>query len=225
MSELTVLKGAEKMKVLVVGAHPDDEILGVGGTICKHVSDGDDVYVCIVTKAHEPKWSKEYIAKKIQEQKKVDKLLKIKKRFNLDFPTIKLNEIAHGEINKKITEIVEKVNPDIVYTNFWGDLNQDHAMVFNGTMVAVRPPKKIRLLCYETLSETEWGVDTFRPNFWVDITKFLKKKISAFEIYKSEVKKNPHPRSAKGIQLLSGKRGSEICTENAEAFMIIRETW
>ena len=210
------------MNILVIAAHPDDEILGVGGTICKHVANGDDVYVCIVTKAYDPEWSKEYIAEKIKEQDKVDKLLNIKKRYNLDLPTVKLNTISHGEFNKRITDIVDNVKPDIVYTHFEHDLNYDHTLIFRASMVATRPPKKIKLLCYETLSETEWNNKAFQHNLWVDITNFIDKKIKAFKVYESEVKKYPHPRSEEGIRTLSKKRGNEICIEYAEAFMIIR---
>jgi len=213
------------MKVLVIAAHPDDEILGVGATICKHIDSGDEVYVCIVTKAYEPEWTKEYMEKKIDEQKKVDKLLKINKRFNLDMPTVKLNSIPHGEFNKKIIDVLDEVKPDIIYTHFEGDVNLDHTLIFNAVMVATRPTKKIRVLCFETLSETEWGRKAFHPNFWVDITKFIEKKKKAFEIYKSEVKAYPHPRSTEGIEILAKKRGIDICTKYAEAFILVKDFW
>lgn len=213
------------MKILIVAAHPDDEILGVGGTILKHVSNGDGVFVCIATKAYEPQWSKECIVQKNEEQKKVDKLLSIKKRFNLGFPTVKLNTIPHGEINKKITEVIDAVKPGIVYTHFKGDLNYDHTIIFKACAVGIRPPKRIKLLCFETLSATEWNNEGFLPNIWVNIGKYINKKIKAFEIYNSEVKKWPHPRSAEGIRISAKKRGSEMCIGYAEAFMLIRDNW
>lgn len=212
-----------KMKILILASHPDDEVLGVGGTIAKHVSSGDDVYVCIVTSTYKPVWSDKYRKQKLQEQKEVDFFLGIKKRFHLNFPTVKLNTIPHGELNKKITQVVDEINPDIVYTHFEHDVNYDHTLVFQAALVTTRPPKKIKLLCYETLSETEWGSVSFQPNMWVDISGLLDKKINAFEIYKSEVREFPHPRSAKGIEFLAGKRGSEICVDCAEAFMMIRD--
>ena len=86
------------MKILIIAAHPDDEVLGVGGTACRHVAQNDEVYVCIVTKAHEPEWTAEYIETKKKEQREVDKLLKIKKRFNLNLLTTCLNTIPHGEL-------------------------------------------------------------------------------------------------------------------------------
>jgi LmbE family N-acetylglucosaminyl deacetylase len=213
------------MNVLIVAAHPDDEVLGIGGTILKHVENGDNVYVCIVTKAYEPQWTKEYIENKIREQAEIDKILKIKKRYNLDFPTVKLNAVPHGEINKKIDEIVNKVAPDIIYTHSEGDVNFDHTLIYRACAVAARPPKKIKLICYETLSETEWNNRSFLPNSWVNIGKYIDQKIKAFETYRSEIKEPPHPRNAEGIKILARKRGSEICAEYAEAFMLIREIW
>jgi len=211
------------MNVLVASAHPDDEILGVGGTICRHISNGDDVYVCIITKTYEPEWSNEFRENKIQEQKEVDKLLGIKERFNLNYPTVKLNLVPHGELSQKITNIINQIKPEIVYTHFEDGINQDHSITFKACMVATRPPNKIKLLCYETISETEWSNKPFKPNIWVDIQNFLEKKIEAFEIYKSEVREEPHPRNRKGIKILAQKRGIEAGLSYAEAFVLIRQ--
>ena len=213
------------MKILVIAAHPDDEILGVGGTICKHINNNDEVYVCIVTKAYEPQWSKDYIERKIIEQKEVDNFLNIKKRYNLNLLTTKINTIPSGEFNFKITEIVDEVNPDILYTHFEYDLNYDHSLIFRASLVATRPPKKIKLLSFETPSSSEWSIKAFKPNYYVNIKDFLDKKINAFKIYKSEVKSYPYPRSPEGIEILARKRGSEECIEYAEAFILIRDFW
>ncbi|MFX0134333.1 MAG: PIG-L deacetylase family protein [Candidatus Hodarchaeota archaeon] len=210
---------------MVISAHPDDEILGVGGTICKHVSDNDDVYICIATVAYEPEWSNEYIKTKVNEQKRLDKFLNIKKRYNLNFPTVKLNTIPHGDFNRKIQEVVDEVNPDIVYTHFKHDLNYDHSIVYKASNVATRPPKRIKLLCYESPSSTDWSSEVFNPNVYINIKDFMDKKIEAFKIYKSEVKEFPHPRSIKGLKILARNRGSEMCMEYAEAFMLIRDFW
>ena len=162
---------------------------------------------------------------KVIEQKKVDQILNINNRYNLDFPTVKLNTIPHGEFNKKITEIVNMVNPNILYTHYECDLNYDHTLVFNACMVATRPPNRIKLVCFETLSETEWNNKPFLPNLWVDISDSIDTKIKAFLIYESEVNKYPHPRSIEGIKALAMKRGSEICVNYAEAFIVIRDYW
>ena len=215
------------MKILIVAAHPDDEILGVGGTILKHKEKGDEVFVCMVTKGYKPEWSEEFIKTKLIEAKKVDNLLGIKKRFFCDFPTVKLNTIPHGKINEKISEIIKKIDPNIVYTHFEKDVNRDHGIIFNAIMVATRPinKKKIKVICFETLSSSEWNHESFSPNFYVDIGKFIKRKIEAFSIYKSEVKKYPHPRSREGIEILAKKRGMEISLPYAEAFIIVRDFW
>jgi len=213
------------MNVLVVAAHPDDEILGVGGTLLKHIESGHNVYVCVLTKAFEPKWSKEYMQTKIKEQKEVDRILGIRKRFNLDYTTTKLNTVAHGEINQSVIDVFSQVKPDVVYTHFEKDLNYDHTVTFGACMVAARPPVETKLFCFETLSETEWNNKPFLPNYWVDISKFIDKKTEAFEIYRSEVKTYPHPRSKEGIKALAQKRGTEICVQYAEAFQVIKDGW
>ena len=212
-------------KVLVVAAHPDDEILGVAGTLFKHKEAGDDIYMCILTKAYEPEWTKEDMQKKIVEQKQVDKLLGVKKRFNLDFPTVKLNTIPHGEINRRVAEVVDEIQPDILYTHFEDDVNYDHTIAFRSCMVATRPPRKIKLLCFETLSATEWGTRAFHPNYWVDIRDYITKKIEIFNIYSAEVQQYPYPRSPEGIEILAKNRGAQVCDEYAEAFMIVRDWW
>ncbi len=213
------------MRVLVIGAHPDDEILGVGGTICKHVANNDSVFVCIVTEPYEPEWSRKYIEAKVKQQKEVDEILNIKKRFNLNLPTVKLNTIAHGDLSNRITNIINKVNPDIVYTHYEHDLNQDHIIIFRTTVVATRPPKRIKLLCYESLSSTEWATKSFQSNVYIDIKDFIEKKIDTFKIYEKEVRDFPNPRSIKGIKILARKRGTEAGMEYAEGFVLIRDLW
>ncbi len=215
------------MKVLVVSAHPDDEILGVGGTLLRHKEQGDDVYVCIVTTAYEPEWPKAYIEGKRKEATEVDMLMGIKKRYWCGFPTVKLNTIPSGEFNKKIADVIADVDPDVVYTHFEHDINEDHGKVFTAVMVATRPvgKKKRRVLCFETISSTEWNNKAFIPNVHVDISKHIDRKVEAFSLYTSEVKQPPHPRSLEGVRVWSRKRGFEICTEYAECFMLIREVW
>ena len=214
------------MKVLVVSAHPDDEILGVGGTIVKHVENGDDVSVCIVTRAYEPEWSQEYIERKREEAERVDQLLGVKKRYWCGFPTVKLNTVPTGEFNRKIGAVIDDVDPDVVYTHFEHDINEDHTRVFKAVMVATRPvDKKRRVLCFETMSSTEWSNKGFVPNFYVDISRQIEKKAEALSIYESEVRQPPHPRSLEGAKTWARKRGFEICTEYAEAFMLLREVW
>ena len=215
------------MKVLVIAPHPDDEALGCGGTIALHRKRGDDVSLCIVTKAYTPDWPDRYLKNKISEIKRSNKMLEINKTFFLDFPTIKLDTFPQRDLNKKISTIIDEVKPEIVYIPHRGDLNKDHRLVFESSLVALRPVHHTskRILCYEVLSETEWGSqpDSFQPNVYVNISDTISQKISACCAYKSEIKQHPHPRSPEGIDTLAKKRGSEVNLAYAESFMLIRE--
>lgn len=216
------------MKSLVIAPHPDDEVLGGGGTIALHSKKGDEVFLCIVTKAYTPDWSEDFIKNRKKEVANANKILGIKKTYFLDFPTAKLETIPQKELNDSILKIVERVKPQIVYVPHRGDLNKDHRLVFEAALVAVRPMsgQKVRkVLCYETLSETEWGLpwEIFTPNVYVDISNTIKTKIEAMKAYQSEIRPYPSPRSLELIRILAQKRGAEAGMEFAEAFMLIRE--
>lgn len=215
------------MKILIIAPHPDDEVLGCGGTVAKHAKNGDEVYLCIVTKAYTPEWSEEFIKNRPKEIEKANKILGIKKTYFLDFPTVKLDTIPQKELNDAISKIVNEVNLDIFYIPHKGDLNKDHRLVFEASLVATRlaNPKVKRILSYETLSETEWGqpIEPFIPNVYVDISETFEKKIEAVKAYESELKQYPHPRSLEIVEALAKKRGSEVGVKFAEAFMLIKE--
>ncbi len=215
------------MKILVIAPHPDDEVLGCGGTITKHTKEGGEVYLCIVTKAYTPEWSEEFIKNRLKEIEKANKILGIKKTYFLDYPTVKLDTIPQKELNEAISKVVNEVNPDVVYIPHKGDLNKDHRLVFESTLVATRPinRKVKRILSYETLSETEWGqpIEPFIPNVYIDISETFEAKVEAMKAYENELKQYPHPRSLEIIEALAKKRGSEIGVNFAEAFILIRE--
>lgn len=216
-----------KNKILVISPHPDDEVLGCGGTIAKYSDEGDEVYLCIVTKAYTPDWSMEFIENRPEEVKKANRILGIKKTYFLDFPTVKLDTIPQKDLNEAISKVINEIKPDIVYFPHKGDLNKDHRLVFESSLVATRPlhHKIKRILSYECLSETEWGqsIEAFNPNVYVDITKTLKTKIEAMKVYESEVKPHPHPRSLEMINILAKMRGGAVGLEAAESFILIRE--
>jgi LmbE family N-acetylglucosaminyl deacetylase len=215
------------MKILVIAPHPDDEVLGCGGTIAKHSENGDDVYLIIATKAYTPDWTEEFIKNREREIKESNKILGIKKTYFLNYPTVKLDTIPQKELNDSIVKIVNKIKPDIAYIPFKGDLNKDHRLLFEASLVALRPihHKVKKILSYEILSETEWGqeIEVFKPNVYVDITKTFNKKIEAMKAYGSELREFPHPRSLKAMEALAIKRGSEIGVKYAESFYLIRE--
>jgi len=217
-------------RVLVIAPHPDDEVLGCGGTMVKHASEGDEVYLCIVTKAYPTEWSEDEIGTKRDEVLRANKILGVRKTYFLDLPTVQLDTVPRKKITDVITQVVNEVKPEVVYFPHRGDANSDHQLVFNAAMVSVRPKPDstiLRTLCYETLAETEWSApfadSAFIPNVWVDISAELDIKLKAMSEYKSELKKFPHPRSLKVISLLANARGASIGVEAAEAFMLIRE--
>jgi len=188
-----------------------------------HSSGGDEVHLCVVTEAYTPDWSEEFIANRVEEVERASKILGIEKTHFLKYPTVKLDTVPQKMLNESITDVVNEVKPDIVYIPHKGDLNKDHRLVFEASLVATRPVNHIveRILSYETLSETEWGIEPFVPNVYVAIP--ISPKIKAMEAYGSEVKPYPHPRAPEMIRALAMKRGSEAGVGFAEAFMLIRE--
>lgn len=220
------------MKVLVIAPHPDDEVLGCGGTIKKYVKEGSEVYLCIVTKAYVPDWTEIFIENRKKEVELASKALGIKKVIFLDLPTVKLDTLPSKKINDLIFKTIEEIRPEILFIPFYGDINKDHKLVSEAAMVASRPkPGSFlrKIFCYEVLSETEWAKpaqkieDVFIPNFYEDISEYFNDKLKAMECYKTELKEYPHPRSLEGIKVLAQKRGTECGINLAEAFMLIRE--
>ena len=215
------------MRVLIIAAHPDDEVIGCGGTIAKHTRMGSEVSLCIVTKGYTPDWSEEYLKRIEREIRKVGEVLRIGKTYRLGFPTVRLDTIPQKELNDSIFKVVNEVRPEVVYIPHKGDLNRDHRLVFDASLVATRPTNNLirRILSYETLSVTEWGraIEPFVPSVYVDISETIDKKIEAMTMYEGELKAYPHPRSLEIIEALAKKRGSEAGVRFAEAFMLVRE--
>jgi len=204
-------------------------VLGCGGTIARHSKRGDEVYLCIVTRAYTPDWSEEFIKNRPNEVAKANKILGIKETFFLDLPAVKLDTVPQKELCDLITQCVTRVSPEVVYLPHRGDLNKDHRLVLEASLVALRPLEGCavsRILCYETLSETEWGIyneNMFVPNVYIDIAETLDDKLKAMSAYQSELREYPHPRSLEMIKVLAQKSGSEVGLSAAEAFMVIRE--
>ena len=218
------------MKVLVIAPHPDDEIIGVGGTIAKRVQNGAEVYVCIVTKGLESMFDKKLIEQGRRECCQADRKLGVKETIFLDFPAVMLETIPRYELNGKIAEVVQKISPDEVYIPHRGDMQIDHQMVVDAAMVAVRPrgtdyPK--RVYAYETLSETGWNipntVNEFIPTVYEDITSTYDAKINAMRIFESQLAEFPAARSIGAIEALAKFRGATVNVRAAEAFSLIRE--
>ena len=213
------------MRTLVIAPHPDDEVLGCGGTISK-LSESCKVDLCIVTSTYSPKWSDEFREKRREEINESADVLGVEDIFRLDLPTVKLDDVSQKKINDKISEVIEEQNPERVFIPHHSDLHKDHRIIHESALVACRPQSGVKkVLAYETLSETEWGTDRegFKPNLYMDIEKKLEDKLEAMSAYESEVKDPPHPRNKDTIEALAKKRGSEAHLKSAEAFEIVRE--
>lgn len=218
------------MRVLIIAPHPDDEIIGVGGTIAKRAKAGDEVYVCIVTKGKSPLFNPDFIEQGRRECREADAKLGVKETFFLDFPAVMLETIPRYELNGKVAEVVQNIKPEEVYIPHRGDMQIDHQMVVDAAMVAVRPrgddyPK--RVYAYETLSETGWNIpnvtNEFIPTVYENITDTYDVKMEAMSVFKSQLAPFPAARSVGAIEALAKFRGATVSVEAAEAFSLVRE--
>lgn len=217
------------MRVLVIVAHGDDEVLGCGGTIAKHVAKGDEISLLILCESLSARNNTtEDIMRK--QTLKASKILGIKKLNFYDYPNIQTNKVSTEDMVKTIMFFLQKIKPDIVYTHHRGDVNIDHRTVFENSLLAMRTCHFIKfkkILCFEVASSTEWAPPflsySFTPNEFVDITKTMDKKLKAMSEYKTEVKKYPHPRSMEAIKLYAEQWGTKIKIKGyAEPFEVIR---
>ena len=208
------------MKILVIAPHPDDEVLGMGGTI-KKLSKKNKIILCVVSEGATAQYKdKKMIKVRRDSCKKTAKILGISQTIFLDYPDMRLN-LSHLDINKKLEEIIEKYRPEIVYTAPKNDLNLDHQIVFNSTLVACRPKSGVKqILCYEIQGNTKVP---FAPNVFENIEKEFSYKIKGFKMYKSEIEEFPNPRSIIAIENLAIMRGIESGFKKAEAFELIKK--
>ena len=209
------------MNILITVAHPDDETIGMGGTI-KKLSKNNEITLCVMTDGASAQYDDKKMIKIRQDScKKAGKILGISKFHFLDFPDMKLDSISHLEKNKELEKIIKKVNPKILYSTPYNDLNKDHQEVFESCSVISRPISSNikQFFCFEIGGRNK---TPFNPNTYVDISKELPFKLKAFKQYKSEINPFPYQRSLKFIESLSHVRGVESGFKNAEAFQLIR---
>lgn len=221
------------MKILVFAPHPDDEIIGCGGTIARHVAGGDEVRVCVMTSGRPPIYEitcAQWPHNLYPEIEASHKMLGISHTYYLQFPAAMMDDVPRYEMNGKVSELIQDYKPDIVYMPHFGDLQKDHELTTEAIMVAARPKyaHKVRsVYAYETLSETEWNIphlkNSFIPNVYIDVSDELEVKLRAMSCYQSQLSDFPNPRSIEAIEALAKIRGSTMCCKAAEAFMLIRE--
>jgi N-acetylglucosaminylphosphatidylinositol deacetylase family protein len=216
--------------IVVISAHPDDEILGVGGTLLKHKKNGDKIYWLITTNIFENQgFSKQRISSRQKEIKKISEALSVEKVFMLNYPTMSLSTSTLIEMVPKISKIFIEIEPEIVYCLNRSDAHSDHRITFDAVMACTksfRYPFIKQVLMYECISETEFAPQlpekVFTPNYFVDISSFLEEKMNLMKIYESELGKHPFPRSLKNIEALATFRGASVGVEYAEAFQLIK---
>lgn len=221
------------MKVLVIAPHPDDEVLGSGGTIARLASEGNDITVAIVTKGWEPLFPNSQVEQVRAEARRANELLGVKSLRFMDLEVTKLNTIPKYEMNRKFEQLIDEEKPQLVFLPFCGDRQEDHRQVFDACMVALKPLANrkyiAKILSYETISETHWSAayvePSFEPQLWVDISSYLSAKLEAMRIYQSQLQREPDARSLEAISSLAKWRGSTAGVYAAECFVIVREYW
>jgi LmbE family N-acetylglucosaminyl deacetylase len=214
--------------ILVVAAHPDDEVLGCGGTIAKHDFEGDKVHVVFMTDGIKSRtqFSDKDLINRAEASKSAQTILNINTINSLSFQDNQMDSVPLLQIVQKLEVFINKIKPDIIYTHHYGDLNIDHQLTHNAVMTACRPlPNFIvkEIYGFEILSSTEWSnFQEFKPNYFVNIEKYFFKKISAAKAYNEEMREPPHSRSIKHIEVLAQHRGFSVGVEMAEAFEVYR---
>lgn len=217
--------------VSIITPHPDDETLGCGGTILKHKADGDSVHWLIITGMTEKQgFSPQVIKQRQNEIESIARMYGFDTIYNLNLPTMRLDEIPLGNTINKISKVLLEVKPHILYLPNRSDVHSDHRIVFHAAWSCCktfRLPFIRKILMYEIPSETDFAPalpeSAFFPNIFSDISQYLEKKIEIMRIYRGEMKEHPFPRSEQNIRSLATVRGATAGVQYAEAFMLLRE--
>lgn len=218
------------MRVLVIAAHPDDELLGLGATVAAHAAAGDEVVSVVVSEGASVRYE-DGADRTLQAcGRKAAEVLGVRSLRFLGLPDQRLDGRPIIDVIQPIESIVSELAPEVVYTHHWGDLNRDHRVVSEAVMVACRPvgpsyPR--RLLCFETPSSSEWSSTDlslqFVPNTFVDVTATIEKKLEAMACYPTELRPAPHPRSLEALRSRAQYWGQIVGRAYAEAFVLVRE--
>ncbi|MFI8711548.1 PIG-L deacetylase family protein [Brevibacillus brevis] len=216
--------------ILIIAPHPDDETLGCGGTLLKHKHAGDNISWLIMTTMDSTMFSSEHIQKRQKEIQKVAELYGFQETIQFSFKTTQLDTIPMGKLVTYIGDVFRKINPDTVYLPYRGDAHSDHKATFDASVSCIkwfRYPSVKKAMVYETLSETDFGLNTdsngFRPNIFSGIDGLLDRKIEIMKVFESEIGEFPFPRSEESIRALAALRGTACGCKAAEAFMLLKE--
>lgn len=218
--------------VLIVAAHPDDEVFGCGGTIARHVAEGDkvDIFFLADGVSSRDEYMNDQNKERINAAIKAAEILGADKPRFACFPDNKMDTVPLLDVIKEIELAVEELKPNIVYTHHGSDLNIDHRLTQEAVMTACRPfpgSTIMAIYSFETVSSTEWAPPNmgpkFQPSRFVEISEFMEQKRLALECYSTEMRDFPHARSYEGVNALSRLRGTSVGVSDAEAFEILRE--
>ncbi len=207
-------------KVLVVATHPDDETLGCGGTLLKHRESGDKIYWLICTTPEASDYAR------IREIDEVSRAYQFEQVFNLGLKSTDVDQVSTKSMIDKISKIFNSVQPNVVYLPFKDDVHSDHRAIFDAAFSCTknfRYPFIKKIYMMETISETEFSINGFFPNVFVDISDFLSRKKQIMKIYSSEISEHPFPRSLKNIEALATLRGATAGCNFAESFILLKE--
>ena len=218
------------MRTIVIAPHPDDEVLGVGGTLMRRKAEGEKMAWLIVSGiTSEAGWSDNQIRQRADEIKRVSVLFGFDSVFELNFPTTQLDQVSMSDLIAAISNVFKTFEPEEVFVPHPSDVHTDHRIVFDAVASCTkwfRYSSVKRVLAYETLSETDFGLGTnqaFRPNVFINIEPYLADKLRAMDIYESELGEFPFPRSHEAIRALATLRGAASGFKAAEAFELLRE--
>jgi LmbE family N-acetylglucosaminyl deacetylase len=230
------MKNFDKQSVLIIAAHPDDEVLGCGGTIARLSQEGHDLYIAILGEGITSRYEKRNLAdrqliKSLRANcRQATDLLSVKEIFIYDLPDNRFDTLPLLDVVKVVEDLINRLQPQVVYTHHGGDLNIDHAITQRAVLTATRPvvgcPVK-KIYEFEIPSSTEWSFNqfqsAFQPNVFVDITETLEMKIKAMAVYESEKRPFPHPRSFEAIRDNARRWGSMVGLNASEAFVLVRD--
>jgi N-acetylglucosamine malate deacetylase 1 len=218
------------MRTIVIAPHPDDETLGVGGTLLRRKSEGTSIaWLIVTTISIEFGWNAEIVKQRDDEIQRITQLYEFDEVYCLSFKTTQLDTIPMSDLVAAVSDVFKAFQPEEVFVPHPADVHTDHRVVFDAVSACTkwfRYPSVKRVLAYETVSETDFGLGTdqaFRPNVFIDIEHFFSKKLQAMDIYASEVGEFPFPRSHEAIRALATLRGAASGFKAAEAFELLRE--
>lgn len=223
-------------KILVVAAHPDDELLGLGGTIRKHVKEGDLVRCLILGEG----MTSRNITRELADNNMIEDLhenslkagqiIGFKDIYFSNIPDNRFDSVDLLDIIKQVEKYIKELNPDIIYTHHYGDLNIDHRRTFEAVLTACRPVGEYsvkEIYVFETPSSTEWNFNsknsTFTPNVFVDIEETIDDKLRAMSCYETELGVYPHPRSLEALKIIAARWGIVVGKKYVEAFELVRK--